>query len=186
MQTPITNANTGRICVSVIALVLALTPLAEAASFNVNADVTLVPITSSYATSSNTTGCPAGFAGKFSFNAVLTNKPASAAMPGVTVRVLTLTNGNLLLDAQTMTVLGGQGAEMTVAKTGQYADGLLSPGESVDVPFVLCLKTSQPFQFFVDVYGVVTRLVSINQTGTDSGGDKFFGSDSPTISADGR
>ena len=86
-----------------------------------------------------------------------------------TVRVLTLTNGNVLLDPQTNAVLGGEGAEMQVPKAGQYADGLLSPGESVNVPFVLCLKTFQPFQFFVDVFGVVTQLVSVNRFGTGSG-----------------
>ena len=50
-------------------------------------------------------------------------------MPGITVRVQTLTNGNVLLDPQTNAVLGGEGAEMEVPKAGQYADGLLSPGE---------------------------------------------------------
>ena len=166
-----------------IVVTLTATSSAEAAGFNVNSNVTFTPLASTYRTSTNTTGCPAGFAGKFTFTAALTNKPNSAAMPGVTVRVMTLTNGNVLLDPQTNAVLGGVGAEMTVPKVGLYADGLLSAGESVDVPFVLCLKTSQPFQFFVDVFGVITQLVSINQAGTDSGSNRSYG---PTISRDGR
>jgi hypothetical protein len=46
----------------------------------------------------------------------------------LTVRVATLTNGNLLLDSQTNGVLGGEGAEMTVPQVGPYADGVLSSG----------------------------------------------------------
>ena len=153
-----------------VAALIALTATsAEAAGFNVNSDVTFTPLPSTYTTTTSTTGCPAAFSGKFTFTALLTNKTGSPAMPGLTVRVVTLTNGNLLLDPQTNAVVGGEGAEMTVPKVEQYADGLLSPGESVNVPFVVCLKTSQPFQFFVDVSGVVTRLVSINRFGTGSG-----------------
>ena len=73
------------------------------------------------------------------------------------MQVQTLTNGNVLFDPQTNKPLGGEGAVMQVPKTGQYADGLLSSGESVEVPFVLCLKTFQPFQFFVNVSGIVTN-----------------------------
>ena len=185
------NSNTigfnrwfGMMCVWGVAALIALTaPSAEAAGFNVNSEVTFTPLPSTYTTTTSTTGCPAAFSGKFTFTALLTNKTGSPAMPGLTVRVVTLTNGNLLLDPQTNAVVGGEGAEMTVPKVEQYADGLLSPGESVNVPFVVCLKTFQPFQFFVDVSGVVTRLVSINRFGTGSGiGLSFV----PVISADGR
>jgi hypothetical protein len=141
----------------------------DSLGFNVNSEVTFIPITSSIRTVTSTTGCPPGFAGKFTFTATLTNKPVSSAMPGISVRVLTLTNGNVLLDVQTDSVLGGPGAVVQAPKTGQYADGLLGPGESVEVPFAICLKTLQPFQFFVDVFGIVTKLVSINRLGTDSG-----------------
>ena len=54
----------------------------------------------------------------------------------------------------------------------------------MDVPFVVCLKTLQSFQFFVDVFGVVTELVSINQAGTESGNS--FSGGNPVLSADGR
>jgi len=160
--------------------------LAQAGGFNVDSLVTFTPLSSTYRTVSNTTGCPAGYAGKFTFTAQLTNKPTGPGMPGVAVHVQTLTNGNVLLDPQTNTVLGGQGAVMEVPAVGQYADGLLSADETVDVPFVVCLKTRQSFQFFVDVFGVVTELVSIHQSGTDSGNGASFGSFAATLSADGR
>src|SRR4029079_2575440 len=121
-----------------VAALMALTASsAEAGGLNVNSDVTFAPLASTYATTTSTAGCPAAFSGKFTFTALLTNKAGSPAMPGLTVRVVTLTNGNVLLDPQTNAVLGGDGAEMTVPKVAQYADGLLSPGESVNVPFVM-------------------------------------------------
>ena len=110
-----------------MAFILALTATspAWASGFNVNSDVTFTPLTSTYRTVSDATGCPAGFVGKFTFTALLTNKPTSAAMPGVAVRVLTLSNGNVLLDPQSHALLGGEGAVMNVPKVGQYTDGLL-------------------------------------------------------------
>src|SRR5262249_31356906 len=96
----------------------------------------------------------------------------------------TLTNGNVWLDPQTNARLGGAGAVMEIPQVGQYADGLLSANEAVDVPFVVCLKTLQSFQFFVNVFGVVTELVSINRTGTSSGNSLSAGN--PVLSADGR
>jgi Tol biopolymer transport system component len=153
------------------------------AGFNVDSLVTFVPLSSTFRTVSNPTGCPAGFVGKFTFSARLTNKSSSPAMPGLDVFVQTLTNGNVLLDPQTNAPLGGAGAIMEIPKAGQYADGLLSANETVDVPFVVCLKTLQSFQFFVDVFGVVTELVSINQAGTSTG-NAF--SSFASLSTDGR
>ena len=36
-----------------------------------------------------------------------------------------------------------------------YQDGVLSPSETVTVPFDICLKQRTSFQFFVDAYGGV-------------------------------
>src|SRR5262249_5127478 len=55
------------------------------AGFNVNSLVSFTPLSSTYRTLRDTTGCPAGFSGKFTFTALLTNKIEGAAMPGVTV-----------------------------------------------------------------------------------------------------
>ena len=184
-QIKMTNRCFRLTCMIGLTFVVALniTPTAEGAGFNINPEVTFTPISGTFATTSSTIGCPTGFAGRFTFTALLTNKTGSPAMPGVTIRVRTLTNGNLLLDSQTNAVVGGAGAEMAVPKTGQYADGLLSPGASVNVPFAVCLKTFQPFQFLVDVFGVMTQLVSANRSGTGSGNGS---SGSPVISANGR
>lgn len=174
--------NPRGVCILGIALVLLVieTSSLQATGSNANPEVTFSPIGSTYRTSSNTSGCPAGFAAKFTFTALLTNKPTSPPIPDLSVRVAILTNGNVLLDPQTNALLGGVGAVMTVRKVGQYADGVLSPQESVEVPFVLCLKVQQAFQFFVDVYGVVAKLVSVNLTGTAAG------TTGALISADGR
>ncbi len=160
-----------RACVWSLALVLAFAVVssAQATGFNVNSLVTFTPLTATYRTLGDTVGCPAGFVGKFTFGALLTNNPGGPGIPDVVVHVLTLTNGNILLDPQTNAVLGGVGAVMKVSRMGQYVDGLLSSGEAVEVPFVLCLKTLQSFQFVVDVSGIVTELVSVNRFGANSG-----------------
>jgi len=36
-----------------------------------------------------------------------------------------------------------------------YSDGILSPGEFVDVPFTVCLQEKSPFRFFVNVFGTI-------------------------------
>jgi hypothetical protein len=120
---------------------------------NVNSFVTLNPLSATYRTLSDTTGCPAGFSGKFTFTGLLTNKSTSPSLLALKVRVTTLTNGNLLQDPRTNALLGGQGAIMPVPADGMYADGLLGPAEAANVPFVVCLKARQPFQLFVNVLG---------------------------------
>ena len=170
-----------------LALAFIFTPIgelpAQVGGFNVDSLLTFTPLSSTFQTLSDTTGCPSTFVGKFTFTARLTNKADSPAMPGLDVFVQTLTNGNVLLDPQTNVRLGGVGAIIPIPQVGEYADGLLSANEAVDVPFIVCLKTLQSFQFFVDVFGVVTELVSINRVGTDSGNGESF---VPTLSADGR
>jgi len=45
------------------------------------------------------------------------------------------------------------GALLTVPHKDGFLDGILSPQEAVDMPFVICLKNTQPFTFFVNVLG---------------------------------
>jgi len=118
----------------------------------VNDFVTLVPVPSTYRTTADPTGCPTGFMGTFSFDAWLTNKTSSPPLSDLAVQVKTLTNGNLLQNADGGN--GGVGSILTAPKTSSYADGTLSPGESVEVNFSLCLKATTPFMFFVDVLGM--------------------------------
>ena len=116
------------------------------------ANVTFVPIQASYSYSTNTTGCPAGHVGTYSFNATLTNRGTNS-LGDLFVKVSALSNGNLLQNANDGPA--GVGAELTVPKANGYSDGLLSPGEAVIVPFSLCLKTKTSFSFYVDVWGIV-------------------------------
>ena len=120
----------------------------------VNALVTFVPLTSTYQTTSNTTGCPGGFVGKFSFTARLMDKSTSPSLADLRVQVHTLTNGNLLQNPDGGP--GGVGATVTVPQADGFADGILRPEDAVDVPFVVCLQQRSPFRFLVDVLGVVS------------------------------
>lgn len=106
-------------------------------------------------TSNNTAGCPDGFVGQFSFTARFTNDPsvtgAGVLLSRLVVEVETLTNGNLLSNADGGA--GGAGARLTVKKEGQYSDGLLTQDEFVDVPFTICLRDKNKFNFTVHVFG---------------------------------
>jgi len=118
----------------------------------INDLVLFEPIKSTYTTTSDTIGCPPGFVGKFSFDAKLTNKGSSPPLSNLVVQVKKLTNGNLLHNADGGH--GGAGSILTVLKKDGYSDGILSPGESVDVNFIICLKEKRSFSFIVDVLGI--------------------------------
>ncbi len=109
----------------------------------VNDLVSFVPLVSTYDTTTNTTGCPDGYVGKFSFYAKLENT-SSSTLSNLAVKVAELTGGNLLRNAD-----GGSGEENSMLTIGE-----LSPGESVDVYFEICLKQLSSFSFFVDVLGL--------------------------------
>jgi hypothetical protein len=114
--------------------------------------VAFADVPSTFNTTSDVTGCPAGFVGKFSFSGRLTNQITSPAVYDLMARVTTLTNENLLQNADGGP--GGVGALLTIPQVGQYSDGVLDPGEFVDVPFVICLKEPSAFDFVVDVPGL--------------------------------
>lgn len=118
----------------------------------VNNLVSFDPIPSTFNTTSDAGGCPLGFMGKFNFDARLTDQSGSPPLSDLVARVTTLTNGNLLQNADGGP--GGAGATLTIPKLGSYSDGVLSQGEFVDVPFSICLNNTEPFSFFVDVSGL--------------------------------
>ena len=120
-------------------------------SILVNDQVSVEPINSTFQTSPNTSGCPAGFVGKFNFDARLSND-SSPSLSKLLVKVATLTNGNLLQNADDGPA--GIGAILTIPNDGLFSDGLLSAGEFVNVPFSICLKNSESFSFFVDALGM--------------------------------
>ena len=118
----------------------------------VNDFVAFEPLSSTYHFTTDTTGCPVGFVGTFSFEARLTNISASA-LSNLVVEATTLTNGNLLLNADEGP--GGVSSHLTVPQLDGFTDGVLSAEEFVDVPFALCLRERSPFRFFVDVFGMI-------------------------------
>ena len=120
----------------------ALSPIAPA---NLNNFVNFAPLDSTFRTTPDTADCPAGFVGRFTFNGQLTDKVDSPPLSDLIIQVATITNGNLLQNADGGPA--GVGATLTVPKTGDFSDGVLSPGESIDVPFSICLKTTAQFQF---------------------------------------
>jgi hypothetical protein len=121
------------------------------ADFPINSWVSFASIGATQ-TSPNTHGCPAGFVGTFFFAARLTNRNINILLSDLQAKTKTLTNGNLLRNADGGP--SGVGASLTIAKVGSYSDGVLSPNEFVDVPFVICLKNLSRFGFFVDVLGM--------------------------------
>ena len=144
----------------------------------INDLVTFEPIKSTYQTTSDTTGCPEGFVGKFSFDARLTNKNSSSPISNLIIKVKTLTNGNLLHNADGGH--GGVGSTLTVLKKDDYSDAILSPGEFVDVNFIICLKEKKSFKFVVDVLGVEearginsSQVAELQSTSTESRGRNF-------------
>lgn len=117
----------------------------------VNSFVTFEPLGSTFATTFDTAGWPANFAGKFGFNARLLNVSGSS-LSKLSAELAVLTGENLLQNADGGPA--GVGATLTVPKTGNFSDGVLSPGEFVDVPFSICLKNTVGFNFLVDVLGI--------------------------------
>ncbi|WP_347275599.1 carbohydrate binding domain-containing protein [Candidatus Kuenenia sp.] len=135
----------------------------------INDLVTFKPIKSTYTTTSDTSDCGDGFVGQFSFDARLTNK-CNSSLNGLVVEVTELTNNNVLQNADGGA--GGVGSRLTVQNEGDYADGVLSPGESVDVNFIICLTNSNRFRFVVDVLGSKEAassqaLEALQSTGTE-------------------
>jgi hypothetical protein len=119
----------------------------------VNPLVTFEPRPATFRTTTDTMGCPftPQFQGKFSFSALLTNQSATP-LSDLVIEVTTLSGGNLLqTEVLAQSSVGWVGAIVAVPPDG--APRHLDPGQSNDVPFVICLLEIQPFRFFVDILG---------------------------------
>jgi hypothetical protein len=119
----------------------------------VNDHVTFVPLPATFQTAADATGCPEDFHGTFRFRARLTNPSTSPPLVALVVAVTTLTHGNLVQNA--VEGPGDGGVHVPVPQEEGFADGVLRAEESVEVPFLLCLRQLQPFRFLVDVLGVI-------------------------------
>jgi hypothetical protein len=133
-------------------IVIGSCPVKEPLLTVVNNRVSLVPIVSTFQTTADTSGCPAGFLGKFGFSATFTHDSSSSPLTNLMAQVKTLTNGNLLQNADGGPF--GAGATLSIPGADGFADGVLSSGESVNVPFSICLKSMLGFNFLVDILGI--------------------------------
>ncbi|MDR4497104.1 MAG: hypothetical protein MRK02_04145 [Candidatus Scalindua sp.] len=98
----------------------------------------------------DTTDCPVEFAGKYFFDALLTNR-SGLTLSDIRIGIDELSNENLLLSTDKERLEASEWFD--VPATGGYADGTLKQGESVIVPFTVCMKVWQPFRLFVNVAG---------------------------------
>jgi hypothetical protein len=116
---------------------------------DVGVELTGVPDPSSFVF--DPTPVPEGPAGTFSFTAEFCNIGVQnlTCLRSVTT---TLTGGNALTNRNSNTP-PGVGSELGFLLTQGYADGTLSPGECVDVLYVIGLAAHAGFQFVVTVVG---------------------------------
>jgi len=148
-----------------VAISVGACPVAEPLVTMLNDTVSFTPLPSTFQTSSDNSGCPpvgsGGVTGTFRFSGTLTNTSGITPLRGLYAQVKTLTNGNVLRNADGGPF--GATAVLTVPRTGGFADGLLNSGESVDVPFDVCFRASvirpgfppdSRFTFLVDVLGI--------------------------------
>jgi uncharacterized delta-60 repeat protein len=112
--------------------------------------VTFEPLPATFHFTPDPTGCPEGFVGTFSCEARLANI-SDRALSELVIEVIALTFLNLLQNADGGP--GGVGARLTVPRQDGFTDGVLTPDEFMDVPFIICLTTQEPFRLVVDVLG---------------------------------
>jgi hypothetical protein len=122
------------------------------ASVLMNNTVSFKPLRRTFILTPDPSGCPEGFVGTFSFEARLSNINKQH-LTNLFSTVTVLTEGNLLQNAAGGP--GGLGAQLAVPSDDGFSDGVLSPKEFVDVPFVICLTNLQAFILEVDVLGAV-------------------------------
>ena len=91
-------------------------------------------------------GAPAGV---FTISADFTNTSGDT-LRSIFFQVVTLTNGNVLLNAD-----GGPGGEGSGITVDLGEDGELAVGETVTVDFLIGLAVRRPFDFFVNAHGVM-------------------------------
>jgi hypothetical protein len=103
-------------------------------------------------TSFETAGNALAPSGVFRISATLTNE-SSVPLRRPFFRVADLSGGNTLITSDRPLDIIRLGAKGT-RQTPQLGDeGVMAPGESIDVEFGIGLQTRAPFMFFVHVFG---------------------------------
>jgi hypothetical protein len=118
----------------------------------VNSRVSFVALPATFGATMDATGCPAGFAGKFFFQAELTNLAGSPPLVALKDQAVELSHGNLVQTADG----GPAGVEslQTLPEVGAFSDGVLEATGTLQVPFIICLQTLNPFRFTVNALGL--------------------------------
>ena len=109
-------------------------------------EVTWDPVPGSFV--SDPAAVPFGPAGTFRFDAKMTNIGADHLLDLVSP-VVTLSPDNRILNYPESPATVGD--TLTLPLIGDYADGVLSPGEMATFTFVVGLDPKAPFSFFVDL-----------------------------------
>jgi hypothetical protein len=117
----------------------------------VNSELSGIPDPDTFAFDS--TPVPDGPAGTFSFTAEFCNVGSTPLTQLKSVTTV-LTGGNVLLNRDSDTPLG-VGAALTFPANGGYADLLLTGGECVAVDYVIGLAIRAPFEFVVNIVGIM-------------------------------
>ncbi|MFZ1746279.1 MAG: PKD domain-containing protein [Nitrospirales bacterium] len=112
--------------------------------------VSFVPIGSTFSSTDEAGDCPSGDFGKLSFEATLKNT-TDRELSDLHVEIEELSNDNLLRTEERLLMIG---EIFPISRTEDYADGILSSGESVAVPIRVCLNTRKPFRLLVNVLGM--------------------------------
>jgi hypothetical protein len=102
----------------------------------------------------DSTDCPARTQGAFGLNAVFTDN-LDTTISNLQINVGMLTNGNQwkLPSEQLVAARASMSLSETGAPTGALSTDALHPGQSVTVPFTICLGNRNILLFFVDVFG---------------------------------
>lgn len=118
-------------------------------SFDCDSAVTFDTLPASYLYDPTVPGLPSyGPAGTFSFDAKLTNI-SSSDLIGLKSPITTLTGGNKVNGFPESPAIVGD--SVTIPLIDGYSDGILSPGESADIPWEIGLAVRAPFTIFVNV-----------------------------------
>ena len=89
-------------------------------------------------------------------NTLLRRAGDTDTLSGLFFEVAVLTGeGNVLGNADGGTGCVGPTLTVPIPLASDHSDGLLEPGGSFDVEFVIGLAEQAPFEFFVDAFGVV-------------------------------